>query len=141
MSMKTTENSRRQLIASALAQHPDTVAQTAVRLWRQLAPELISIIGEGGFKSLYARSILLASRQYPWLAHDATKPAGQESFAELQACLQGQDAPQAGLASLALFTIFLDVLASLIGEELTTHLLHSAWSKETSDTPAKDLPT
>ncbi len=139
--METTENSRRQLIASALTQHPDAVVQTTVRLWRQLAPELISIIGEGGFKPLYARSIRLASRQYPWMAHDATKAAGQDGFAELQACLQGQDASQANLASLALFTVFLDVLASLIGEELTTHLLHSAWSKETSETPAKDLPT
>lgn len=137
--METTENSRRQLIASALAQHPETVAQTTVLLWRKLAPELISIIGEGGFKPLYARSIRLASRQYPWMAHDVKKPAGQESFAELQACLQGQDGAQARLASLALFTIFLDVLASLIGEELTTHLLHSAWSKETSETPAKDF--
>ena len=137
--MKTTENSRRQRIASALAQHPDAVAQTTVRLWRQLAPELISIIGEGGFQPLYARSIRLASRQHPWLAHDATKPADQESFAQLQACLQGQDGAQVRLASLALFTIFLDVLASLIGEELTSHLLHSAWSKETSETPAKDL--
>ena len=138
--MKTTENSRQQLIASALAQHPDAVSQTTVRLWRQLAPELISIIGEGGFKPLYARSIRLASRQYPWMAHDAAKQADQEDFAELQVCLQGQDEAQARLASLALFTIFLDVLASLIGEELTTHLLHSAWSKETSETPAKDLP-
>lgn len=138
--METTENSRRQLIASALTQHPDSVVQTTVRLWRQLAPELISIIGEGGFKPLYARSIRLASRQYPWLAQGAIKPAGQEGFAELQACLQGQDRAQARLASLALFTIFLDVLASLIGEELTTHLLHLAWSKETSETPAKDLP-
>ncbi|WP_029526056.1 hypothetical protein [Polaromonas glacialis] len=139
--MKTTENSRQRLIVSALMQHPDTVAQTTVRLWRQLAPELISIIGEGGFKPLYARSIRLASRQYPWMAHDAAKPADQEGFAELQACLQAQDAALARQASLVLFTIFLDVLASLIGEELTSHLLHSAWPKETSETPAKDLPT
>lgn len=138
--METTENSRRQLIASALTQHPDTVAQTTIRLWRQLAPELISIIGEGGFQPLYARSIRLACRHYPWMAHDPVKPAGQDSFSELQACLQGQDRAQARLASLALFTIFLDVLASLIGEELTSHLLHSAWSNETSKTPAKDLP-
>jgi hypothetical protein len=138
--METTENSRRQLIASAVTQHPDGVVQTTVRLWQQLAPELISIIGEGGFKPLYARSIRLASRQYPWLAHDPAPPAGQQGFAELQACLQAQDKVQAKLASLALFSIFLDVLASLIGEELTTHLLHSAWRKETSETPAKDLP-
>jgi hypothetical protein len=138
--MQATEHSRRQLIASALTQHPDNVAQTSARLWRQLAPELISIIGEGGFQPLYARSIRLASRQHPWMAHDGTPLAGNEGFAELQSCLQAQDKAQAMAASLALFTVFLDVLASLIGEELTTHLLHLAWSKETSETPAKDLP-
>ncbi|MDB5938464.1 MAG: hypothetical protein JWP77_828 [Polaromonas sp.] len=84
--MEATEHSRRQLIASALTQHPDTVAQTSARLWQLLAPELISIIGEGGFKPLYARSIRLASRQHPWLAHDGTPLAGNEGFAELQAC-------------------------------------------------------
>ena len=139
--MEATVNSREQLIASALIQHPDAVAPTTVRLWRELAPELISIIGEGGFKPIYARSVRLACRQYSWMAHDSVQPTGHESFAELQACLQGRDSAHARQASLALFTIFLDVLASLIGEELTTHLLHLAWRKETSETPAKDLPT
>ena len=139
--MDSTANSRGQLIASALTQHPDAVAQTSVRLWRELAPELISIIGEGGFKPIYARSVRLACRQYAWMAHDSVQPTGQESFAELQSCLQGRDSAQARLASLDLFNIFLDLLASLIGEELTTHLLHFAWSKETFKTPAKDPPT
>lgn len=139
--MDSTVNSREQLIASALTPHPDAVAQTSVRLWRELAPELISIIGEGGFKPIYARSVRLVCRQYSWMAHDSGQPTGQESFAELQACLLGQDSAQARLASLALFNIFLGLLASLIGEELTTHLLHLAWSTETSTTPAKDHST
>ena len=137
--METTEPTRDQLIEAALTIHPETVGDATLHLWEQLAPQLISIIGEGGFKPLYTRSLRLASRQHPWIAPDPTKSVIQERFTDLQACLQRQDAMQARLGSLALFTIFLDVLASLIGEELTTYLLHSAWRQETYETPAKNF--
>jgi len=140
MTMETTENPRRQLIEMALTQHPETVVQTTVRLWEQLAPELISIIGESGFRPLYVRSIRLTCKQHPWMAQDAAQPAAKERFTNLQDCLQRKDPMQAIQASMALLTIFLDVLASLIGEELTTHLLQSAWSNEASTTPAKNFP-
>lgn len=138
--METIESPRRRMVEAALTRHPEAVVQTTIRLWEQLAPELISIIGEGGFKPLYARSIRLACKQHAWLAQHVASAWDKERFTELRTGLQAQDPAQASHASLDLFTIFLDLLASLIGEELTTHLLYSAWSKETSETPAKDLP-
>ena len=138
--METTQPTRGQLIEAALTTHPETVADATLHLWEQLAPTLISIIGEGGFKPLFTRSLRMAAKEHPWMAQDHAKSSVlQERFTALQASLQDQDAAQARLGSLALFTIFLDVLASLIGEELTTYLLHSAWRKETPDTPAKDF--
>lgn len=137
--METTESTRGQLIEAALINHPESVANATLHLWEQLAPPLISIIGDGGFKPLYTRSLRMASRQHPWMALDCTKSALQECFTDLQACMQRQDATQARLGSLALFTVFLNVLDSLIGEELTTYLLHSAWRKETTETAAKDI--
>ncbi|NDP61043.1 hypothetical protein [Polaromonas sp.] len=139
--METTESTRGRLIEAALTtSHPQTMADATLRLWEQLAPSLISIIGEGGFKPLYKRSLRLAAKEHPWMALDPTKSSAiQQRFTDLQACLRAQDATHARLGSLALFTIFLDVLASLIGEELTTYLLQSAWRKETSETPAKDF--
>ena len=128
------------MIKDALSQQPEAVVQTSLRLWELLAPELISIIGEGGFTPLYARSIRLACKQHAWLAQQGVRPSGKERFTELRNGLQAQDPAHSRQASLDLFIIFLDLLASLIGEELTTHLLHSAWSKETSKTPAKDFP-
>ncbi|CAN5234752.1 hypothetical protein BH10PSE16_BH10PSE16_23090 [soil metagenome] len=138
--MQANNPTRRQLIETALTQDPEAVVPVTIRLWERLAPELISIIGEGGFTPLYARSVRLACARYPWMAQGAAPALGHARFTELQALLQAQDLVQASQASMALFTIFLDVLASLIGEELTTHLLHSAWSQETSETPAKDFP-
>ena len=115
------------------------MVQVTIRLWERLAPELISIIGEGGFKPLYARSVRLTSVRYPWLAHAAASAGDDGRFAPLQAHLQAQDLVQASEGSMVLFNTFLDLLASLIGEALTTHLLQSAWSQEISNTPPKDF--
>jgi hypothetical protein len=139
--MKNTQHSRCQAVEDALASHPQQVLETTQRLWGQLAPELISIIGEDGFQLLYARSVRLTCAQYPWLEQAAASPLSHERFTPLLTCLRSTDLVQARLASVALFNIFLNLLASLIGEALTTHLLHSAWRHETSDTPAKDFPT
>ena len=127
------------MIDAALANQSQTVVDLTILRWEQLAPELILIIGEGGFKPLYGRSIRLAALQYSWLAQIGATGSGSQLFAGLQASLQGQDVMQARLASAVLFDIFLNLLASLIGEELTTHLLHSAWSNKISEIPAKDL--
>lgn len=140
MTMESNTNSRQQLLHAALARQPDGGPTTIIRLWEQLAPELISIIGEGGFQPLYVRSVRLASKNHPWLLPCAAKPVADKRFADLAACLQSQDILDVQQASLDLFTIFLDVLASLIGEKLTSHLLHSAWSHKISETSAKDLP-
>ena len=138
--MQPNSQPRRRLLESALMRHPEAVVPTTIRLWRQLAPELISIIGEGGFRPLYARSVRLVCVQFPWMVQAAAQPLDIEGFAQLQALLQAQDLAQAGQASTALFTIFLDILASLIGEELTTHLLRSAWNPKTSKLPSEDSP-
>ena len=131
--MTTTDPPLRQIIEDALARHAVPATDSALRLWRKLAPELITIIGELGFDALYARSIRLARLRHPWIRQDAGTLSGDDVFAPLQQSLQAQDQAQAGLASLALFTNFFDTLALLIGEALTKHLLHSAWGQETSD--------
>jgi len=127
------------MIEAALANQPAAGVCLTILLWEQLAPELILIIGEGGFKPLYNRSIRLAGVQYPLLVRKNAAGSGSQIFAGLQASLHRQDPMQVMLASAALFDIFLNLLASLIGEELTTHLLHSAWSNKISEIPAKDL--
>ena len=137
--MTTTDPPLRQIIEAALARHPGPVADAALQLWRKLAPELITIIGELGFDALYARSIRLARLRHPWIKQDASTLSGDDVFAPLQQSLQAQDQAQAGLASLALFTNFFDTLALLIGEALTKHLLHSAWGKEASDLRGNNL--
>lgn len=131
--MKTTDQPLHQISEAALARHPGAVVDATIHLWRKLAPELIPIIGERGFETLYSRSIRLACVQYPWMKQGGEGPPDNNDFPQLRQCLQTQDDAQASQASMALFTIFFDTLASLIGEALTKHLLRSAWGQETSE--------
>ena len=131
--MKTTDQLLYQISEAALARHPGAVVDATIHLWRKLAPELIPIIGERGFETLYSRSIRLACAQYPWMKQGGEELPDNNDFSQLRQCLQTQDDAQASQASMALFTIFFDTLASLIGEALTKHLLRSAWGQETSE--------
>ena len=137
--MTTTDPPLRQIIEDALARHAGPATDSALRLWRKLAPELTSIIGELGFDALYSRSIRLARLRHPWIRQDASTLSGDDVFAPLQQSLQAQDAAQAAQASLDLFMIFFDKLASLIGEALTKHLLRSVLSQETPRPTRKEF--
>ena len=137
--MTTTDPPLRQIIEAALARHPGTAADATLQLWRKLAPELISIVGDLGFAALYSRSIRLARLQHPWIRQDVVALKSDDIFVPLQQSLQAQDAAQAAQASLALFMIFFDKLASLIGEALTKHLLRSVWGQETPDLRGKNF--
>lgn len=137
--MATTNIHRNQMIRQAVMKRPDAIVNTTIQLWEQLAAELISIIGEGGFQSLYARSLHLTSATYPWIVPGQPWQSGESRFAGLQKSLEGRDAAQASEAGIALLTTFVDILATLIGELLTTNMLRSAWGDDALDTAAKEL--
>ena len=60
MHMETRELLRQQLVKRRMAPpSEEEVADTAIDLWEQIATQIISIIGEGGFDSLYLRSVSL----------------------------------------------------------------------------------
>ena len=119
-------------------QRPDAIGAVSVDLWERLAFGLIPIIGEGGFQSLYARSIHLIAPTFPWM-RQKLPPAGESRFSGLKLCLDGHDADEAGEASTLLLTTLIDILILLIGELLTTSILSSAWGDDVFDTAGKEL--
>ncbi len=121
-----------------MARHTDKVADAAIDSWEKLATEIISIVGEGGFNSLYARSVFLAQSTFPWLAASSLAPTGHR-FAELKKRLTEQTPAQAGAANRLLLITFTDILASLIGEQLTTSILRSAWGDDASNKAGKEF--
>lgn len=130
---------RQQIINSLMALPPVNIPDAAMAQWEKLAAEIISIVGEAGFNSLYERSVLLAQTTFPWLPACPSSLQGSSLFAEFRMRLAEQTPAHAREANTLLLTAFTDILASLIGEQLTTSILRSAWGTPASDKSGKEL--
>ena len=137
--METSDILRQKIIKSLIAQPTEKVADAAINLWEQMATQITSIVGEDGFNSLYTRSVLLTLSTFPWLAAASLSPQTDHRFAELKISLEGQTPEQARAANSLLLITFTDILASLIGEQLTIRLLRSAWGEDPFEKPGKEL--
>lgn len=138
--MATINAQRHKMIRRAVLQRPDAIVDVTISLWERLASELISIIGEGGFQSLYSRSVHLTRAAFPWIALDHSGTDADSRFADLSMSLEGRDFTEASEASMALLITFIDILALLIGEHLTTSILRSAWGDEALNIAGKEFP-
>ena len=101
------------------------VAAAARRAHEDLAAALVPLISQAGVDTLVARALHLAAKEYPWGVARNEKPA--EPFGRVSLWLEGQDQTVATDAAAAIFTRFATLLATLIGEPLTTHYLRKAW--------------
>ena len=138
--METSVALRHKIIENLMAPHTEKVADTAIILWAQLATQIISIIGEGGFNSLYARSVFLAQPTFPWLAVNTPPfPPIDHRFAILERSFEGRTPEQVSAANNLLLITFTDILDTLIGEQLTTRILNSAWGAHTSEKANKEF--
>ena len=137
--METSDVLRHQKIKRLTAQHTGKVADAAMGLWAQVATQIISIVGEGGFDSLYARSVFLTQSTFPWLAANSASLQADHRFAHLKMSLEGQTPALARDANSLLLITFTDILASLVGEPLTARILDSAWGSEAQDMAGKEF--
>ncbi|HWS03747.1 MAG TPA: hypothetical protein VN448_10205 [Gammaproteobacteria bacterium] len=137
--METSGRSRHQIIQSLTEQNTGNVAATAINQWELMAAQIISIVGEGGFNALYLRSAFLASSIFPWLATPSLSIQVDDRFANLRTSLEGQTPEQASAANGLLLITFSDILASLIGEDLTTRILRSAWDIDAPSQAGKEF--
>jgi hypothetical protein len=130
---------RHQMIKSLMAQPTEKIADTAINLWERMATQIISIVGEDGFNSLYARSIFLTQSEFPLLAAGSLAPQSDHRFAGVKASLEGIAPAQASEANTLLLIKFTDILASLVGEQLTSHILQLAWGIGLSNSAGKEI--
>ncbi len=137
--MATIDDQRHQMIRTVIMRRPDAVGEVSLHLWECLASELTSIIGDGGFQSLYARSIHLARAQFSWIALSEPTLSIAYVFANLKKCLEERDPEVACEASITLLNIFIDILILLIGELLTTSILRSAWGDDAMNIAGTEL--
>jgi hypothetical protein len=99
--------------------------------------ELATLIGQHGVRSLYDRSLHLASARYAWLEPIADAPA-DEPFVDLQRRLTEHSADEALGAGAALLIELTSLLAALIGERLTERLMRKAWNDHAQDHPSSE---
>jgi len=130
---------RHQIIENLLPQHAENIADAAIHRWELIAAQIVSIIGEGGFNALYIRSALRAHSAFPWLPTEPLSPQTDARFANLKKSLEGQTPEQAGAANRLLLITLTDILASLIGEDLTTRILRSAWGNDVPSQAGQEL--
>src|SRR5690606_7337221 len=98
---------RRKIIASLLVQQPERIEAAAMSHWEKLAAEIVSIVGEVGFASLYERTLHQAQSAYPWLTPAAAPEQGATNshrFEGLGSCLASQDPAEARAAHGLLLT-------------------------------------
>lgn len=120
-------------IRMALTKRPEAMLAVTVHLWGRLALELVPIIGNGGFNSLYARTVHLTRADFPWLTNDQPPPATDLLFIRLSTCLEQHSITEASEASARLLVTFLDILATLIGESMTDAIISSIWNDAAPD--------
>lgn len=137
--METNSLLRHNIIKDRIARNPEKFVDVAIKFWEQMAIEITSIIGESGFNSLYSRSIFLTQSTFPWVSASSKSPLIDQRFAELKKDLEGQAPAQASEANYLLLITFTDILASLIGEQLTTTILSSAWGNNASGKTSKEF--
>jgi hypothetical protein len=103
------------------------VAAGARRAYDDLARVLAPLIGQIGIDALSARAVHLTQREYLWLATTREPEQAEGPFAQVYFSLEQQDPALATEAAAAVLVIFTDLLATFIGEPLTTRLMRKAW--------------
>jgi hypothetical protein len=126
--METSQLLRHQMVNGLLEQHTEKCERVVNIFWEPLATQVISIVGEVGFNSLYARTLFLNQPTCPWLALRPPPPKTSNRFADLRSSIEGQTPEEVNKVNSLLLITFTDILALLIGEPLTTHILLVAWS-------------
>ena len=103
------------------------VAAASRRTHEELTAVFAPLISSAGVEALSGRAFDLAQREYP---------AG-EPFGEMTQWLERQVSSVATEAAAAMFATFAELLATLIGETLTTRYLEKAWPDGFSDAQPK----
>jgi hypothetical protein len=132
---------RRMLAREAgTAADAQAVAAAARRLCEHFAERLTPLIGDAGMAAICARSLHLTERNVRGLASVRGSPQGDAPFALLQRSLEQQEPAAATEAAVAVLATASELLASFIGEGLTTSLLHEAWPDDfAGDTTAETI--
>jgi hypothetical protein len=131
--MPMTIEDRKKLIAQLLTPRSPTradasaFADRALWSWERIAFHLKPLIGEAGFHSLYKRAIHLAGPECAGLTQLRHGSSTDKLFQQLRDDLMLLEEADTQRCSNALLNSFIELVSSMIGDGLSTQILHSAW--------------
>lgn len=113
----------------APAREGDPVAAHAADQFEQLAHRLARLVGDLGVRTLFERSLAVASAQHPWLASARASSARptDHAWTLLREVLAAREPAVALDAAVILLATLVALLERLIGEPLVAHLLDDLW--------------
>ncbi len=117
-------------------------AAAARGLCEQFVRRVAPLIGETGMTAVCDRALHLVNLQTAGLSHE--EAAGQHDdgpSARLERSLARRAPADATVAAINILTTIADLLASFIGESLTTRLLREAWPDDFADETAEESTT
>ena len=86
--MQTSRLLQRLINERLTALHPESIEDAAIRLWEELATQVSSIIGVGGFNALYSRCVFFSQATFPWLEASELSTYADSPLAALNAALK-----------------------------------------------------
>jgi hypothetical protein len=132
----TSDNIRQRVFRRMLAREAGTganapaIAAAARRVCERFAEQLTPLIGDVGIAAICARSLHLTERNVRGLASVPASAQGDSPFVLVQLSLERQEPAAATEAGVAVLATASELLASFIGEGLTTSLLREAWPED-----------
>jgi hypothetical protein len=140
-----TYEERQQMILEVLAPRSGdgadcgAIAARALWSWEQMAFHLQPLIGEAGFQALYARTVHLTIPHFIGLTPARQSESLDISFQTLRKDLESLTPAQAAEAGKMLLDTFTQLLSTMIGESLTSRILRSAWTDESSNSNDQEM--
>lgn len=113
------------------------VATTSLEFWREINAALTPVLGERGVDAMRERALFLTVRTHAWLGTSESTPSMIPTVEAFYAALATQSADASLSGARAFFEAFHDLLASMIGTDLTGRLLRLADDSQSGGTSAK----
>lgn len=129
---------RKQMIFDVLALdqdaqvNEDNIVKRSLWLWQRIANELVPLIGETGFQSLYSRAVHLSLPHCKNFSLSKQNSSTEGVFIQLRLDLIALENDIARQCSTVLLTKFTDLVATMIGDVLMNQILRSAWQDQSS---------
>lgn len=115
----------RRLLAVEIENAGKTGSAAALPVTDKLRPHLAALMGSGGVRALFGRSLALACAEVPWLQSARVNQAG--AFEGLDALAAGRPPAEYLEGSVILLAQLLGLLVAFIGPSLTSRLIGEVW--------------